>query len=95
MRRSKLYKKQLEVLGDLQVRHSVEEAIGMLKALPGAFRLRRQRRAAAADLREIQAAFCTVYFYASTTSIPMLRAVPSMMRIAASSLRALISSFLI
>ena len=35
MRRSKLYKKQLEVLGDLQVRHSVEEAIGMLKALPG------------------------------------------------------------
>ena len=35
MRRSKLYKKQLEVLGDLQVRHSVEEAIKLLKALPG------------------------------------------------------------
>ena len=35
MRRSKLYKKQLEVLGDLQIRHSVEEAISMLKALPG------------------------------------------------------------
>ena len=35
MRRSKLYNKQLEALGDLQVRHTVEEAIGMLKALPG------------------------------------------------------------
>ena len=35
MRRSKLYKKQLETLGDLQIRHSVEEAINMLKALPG------------------------------------------------------------
>ena len=35
MRRSKLYKKQLEALGDLQIRHSVEEAIGLLKALPG------------------------------------------------------------
>ena len=35
MRRSKLYKKQLEVLGDLQIRHSVEEAIKLLKALPG------------------------------------------------------------
>ena len=41
------------------------------------------------------AAVCTVYFYASTTSIPILRAVPSMMRIAASSLRALMSSFFI
>ena len=35
MRRSKLYKKQLEVLGDLQIRHSVEDAIKLLKALPG------------------------------------------------------------
>jgi large subunit ribosomal protein L1 len=35
MRRSKLYKKQLEVLGDLQIRHSVEEAIKLLKELPG------------------------------------------------------------
>ena len=35
MRRSKLYKKQLESLGDLQLRHGVTEAIGMLKALPG------------------------------------------------------------
>ena len=35
MRRSKLYKKQLEVLGDLQIRHGVEEAIKLLKALPG------------------------------------------------------------
>ena len=35
MRRSKLYKKQLESLGDLQLRHSVTEAIGKLKALPG------------------------------------------------------------
>ena len=35
MRRSKLYKKQLEVLGDLQIRHSVEEAIKLLKDLPG------------------------------------------------------------
>ena len=35
MRRSKLYKKQLESLGDLQLRHGIEEAIGMLKALPG------------------------------------------------------------
>ena len=35
MRRSKLYKKQLEVLGDLQIRHSVEEAINLLKGLPG------------------------------------------------------------
>ena len=35
MRRSKLYNKQLESLGDLQLRHGVAEAIGMLKALPG------------------------------------------------------------
>ena len=35
MRRSKLYKKQLESLGDLQLRHGVTEAIGKLKALPG------------------------------------------------------------
>ena len=35
MRRSKLYNKQLEALGDLQARHTVEEAIGLLKALPG------------------------------------------------------------
>lgn len=35
MRRSKLYKKQLEALGDLQIRHSVEEAINLLKGLPG------------------------------------------------------------
>ena len=35
MRRSKLYKKQLESLGDLQLRHGVADAIGMLKALPG------------------------------------------------------------
>ena len=35
MRRSKLYKKQLEALGDLQIRHGVEEAINLLKGLPG------------------------------------------------------------
>ncbi len=35
MRRSKLYKKQLESLGDLQLRHGVTEAINKLKALPG------------------------------------------------------------
>ena len=35
MRRSKLYKKQLESLGDLQLRHGVTEAISKLKALPG------------------------------------------------------------
>ena len=35
MRRSKLYKKQLESLGDLQLRRGVDEAIGLLKALPG------------------------------------------------------------
>ena len=35
MRRSKLYKKQLESLGDLQLRHGVADAIGKLKALPG------------------------------------------------------------
>ena len=35
MRRSKLYKKQLESLGDLQLRHGIEEAIGLLTALPG------------------------------------------------------------
>lgn len=35
MRRSKLYRKQLEALGDLQTRHGVEEAIGLLKGLPG------------------------------------------------------------
>ena len=35
MRRSKLYKKQLESLGDLQLRRGVTEAIEMLKALPG------------------------------------------------------------
>ena len=35
MRRSKLYKKQLEALGDLQARRTVDEAINLLKALPG------------------------------------------------------------
>ena len=35
MRRSKLYKKQLESLGDLQLRLGVADAIGKLKALPG------------------------------------------------------------
>ena len=35
MRRSKLYKKQLESLGDLQLWHGVADAIGKLKALPG------------------------------------------------------------
>ena len=35
MRRSKLYKKQLETLGDLQIRRTVDEAINLLKALPG------------------------------------------------------------
>ena len=35
MRRSKLYKKQLESLGDLQLRHDVIDAINKLKALPG------------------------------------------------------------
>ena len=35
MRRSKLYKKQLESLGDLQLRHGIDEAIAKLKALPG------------------------------------------------------------
>lgn len=35
MRRSKLYKQQLEAAGSLQTRHSVEEAIELLKKLPG------------------------------------------------------------
>lgn len=34
MRKSKLYRKQLEVLGDLQVQHTVEEALELLKKLP-------------------------------------------------------------
>ena len=35
MRRSKLYKQQLEVVGDINVRHTLEEAIELLKKLPG------------------------------------------------------------
>ena len=35
MRRSKLYKQQLEAVGSLQTRHTVEEAIELLKKLPG------------------------------------------------------------
>ena len=34
MRKSKLYRKQLEVLGDLQVQHTVQEALELLKKLP-------------------------------------------------------------
>jgi large subunit ribosomal protein L1 len=35
MRRSKLYKQQLEVLGDTLARHTIDEAIAILKKLPG------------------------------------------------------------
>ena len=35
MRRSKLYKQQLEVVGDTLARHTVDEAIAILKKLPG------------------------------------------------------------
>ena len=35
MRRSKLYKQQLEVVGDINARHTLEEAIELLKKLPG------------------------------------------------------------
>ena len=35
MRRSKLYKQQMEVVGDINVRHTLEEAIELLKKLPG------------------------------------------------------------
>jgi len=35
MRRSKLYKQQLEVIGDTQVRHTIDEAVAILKKLPG------------------------------------------------------------
>ena len=35
MRRSKLYKQQLEVIGDTQIRHTIDEAVAILKKLPG------------------------------------------------------------
>ncbi|MBR2911530.1 MAG: 50S ribosomal protein L1 [Lentisphaeria bacterium] len=35
MRRSKLYKQQLEVVGDTLARHTIDEAIAILKKLPG------------------------------------------------------------
>ena len=35
MRRSKLYKQQLEVVGDTLARHTIDEAIAILKSLPG------------------------------------------------------------
>ena len=35
MRRSKLYKQQLEVVGDTLQRHTIDEAIAILKKLPG------------------------------------------------------------
>ena len=35
MRRSKLYKQKLEVIGDTQIRHTIDEAVAILKKLPG------------------------------------------------------------
>lgn len=34
MRKSKLYKKQVEILGDLQMQHTTEEAFALLKQMP-------------------------------------------------------------